>query len=175
MKFLWIALSILAVLLVLITLLFAYRSWRAQEAVPDLGVDGAGRLKPCPSSPNCVSSQAAGGRRAMEAWRFAPSLAVSDVQRALREASERVGNVQWLSESGDGAYLHGVFRSRLFRFPDDVEFFIDREKHVIHFRSASRVGKSDLGANRQRMERIRGELARLIGEAAESGEGDPKG
>lgn len=52
-------------------------------------------------------------------------------------------------------YLHAEFTSALFRFVDDVEFLIDPAAHVIHFRSASRVGYSDLGANRRRMEELR--------------------
>ncbi len=55
----------------------------------------------------------------------------------------------------DDAYLHAEFSSALFRFVDDVEFVLDAEHQVIHFRSASRVGRSDLGVNRQRMEQIR--------------------
>jgi uncharacterized protein (DUF1499 family) len=56
--------------------------------------------------------------------------------------------------TSDDNYLHAEFTSALFRFVDDVEFFLDREQRVIHFRSASRVGKSDLGVNRQRMQVI---------------------
>lgn len=52
-------------------------------------------------------------------------------------------------------YLHVEFRSAFFRFVDDVEFLIDPEEQLIHFRSASRVGYSDFGVNRDRMERIR--------------------
>jgi len=52
-------------------------------------------------------------------------------------------------------YLHVEFRSTLFRFVDDVEFVIDEPQGLIHIRSASRVGYSDLGANRKRMEKIR--------------------
>ena len=55
----------------------------------------------------------------------------------------------------EASYLHVEFRSAFFRFVDDVEFLIDTEDQVIHFRSASRVGYSDLGVNRRRMERIR--------------------
>jgi uncharacterized protein (DUF1499 family) len=52
-------------------------------------------------------------------------------------------------------YLHVEFQTAFFRFVDDVEFLIDTEEQVIHFRSASRVGYSDMGVNRRRMERIR--------------------
>jgi uncharacterized protein (DUF1499 family) len=48
-------------------------------------------------------------------------------------------------------YIHAVFTTRLMRYRDDVEFLIDSDAHLIHFRSASRVGTSDLGTNRRRM------------------------
>lgn len=53
-------------------------------------------------------------------------------------------------------YLHYEFTSFLLRFVDDVEFVFDEATKVIHFRSASRTGYSDLGVNRRRMEEIRG-------------------
>ncbi len=52
-------------------------------------------------------------------------------------------------------YLYVEFRSQMFRFVDDVEFFVDARTNQIHFRSASRTGHSDPGVNRARMERIR--------------------
>lgn len=52
-------------------------------------------------------------------------------------------------------YLHVEFSSAIFRFVDDVEFFLDDATQTIHFRSASRLGYSDLGVNRKRMEEIR--------------------
>ncbi len=51
-------------------------------------------------------------------------------------------------------YLHVEFRSRLFRFVDDVEFYLEDERGLIQFRSASRLGYSDMGVNRRRMEKI---------------------
>jgi uncharacterized protein (DUF1499 family) len=54
--------------------------------------------------------------------------------------------------SRDTLYVHAEFRSRVFRFVDDVEFVVDPADHVVHFRSASRVGRSDFGVNRKRME-----------------------
>lgn len=52
-------------------------------------------------------------------------------------------------------YLRAEFRSRVFLFCDDVEFYFEKDSERIHFRSASRVGHSDLGVNRIRMEQIR--------------------
>ena len=54
-----------------------------------------------------------------------------------------------------GTYLHAEIRSLLFRFVDDVEFSLDSNAGLIHVRSASRVGYSDFGVNRKRVERIR--------------------
>ncbi len=53
------------------------------------------------------------------------------------------------------AYWHVEFRSRVFRFVDDVEFLFGPAGRQIHVRSASRVGYSDFGANRRRIEEIR--------------------
>jgi uncharacterized protein (DUF1499 family) len=57
----------------------------------------------------------------------------------------------------------GVLRaeatSRIFRFVDDVVVVIDADARVFRFRSASRVGKSDLGVNRKRMTRVAARLA----------------
>jgi uncharacterized protein (DUF1499 family) len=52
-------------------------------------------------------------------------------------------------------YIHAEFRSRFLRLIDDVEFYFDEARQQIHFRSASRVGNSDLNANPKRMRAIR--------------------
>ena len=52
-------------------------------------------------------------------------------------------------------YIHTTFKSRIFRFVDDIEFYFDDKEKLIHFKSASRVGRNDLGVNRKRMEEIR--------------------
>jgi uncharacterized protein (DUF1499 family) len=46
-------------------------------------------------------------------------------------------------------------------FVDDVEFFLDEGANVIHVRSASRLGQSDLGVNRKRVETIRAKFNEL--------------
>jgi uncharacterized protein (DUF1499 family) len=60
-------------------------------------------------------------------------------------------------EQGD--YLRATFTSRIFRFVDDVEFRMVAAEKLIHVRSASRVGRSDLGVNRKRVERLRAAFA----------------
>lgn len=124
------------------------------------GVSG-GRLQPCPRSPNCVSSQARDPGQRVD-----PLAVPGDPERALdrlRAVVESLPRTRVVSER-DG-YLHAEFRSRLFGFVDDVEFLHDPEAGAVHVRSASRVGYSDLGANRRRVEQIRRALARTADRA----------
>jgi uncharacterized protein (DUF1499 family) len=78
--------------------------------------------------------------------------------KRLKGAIATIPRMTIVTEAGD--YLHAEATSRLFRFVDDVEFYVDRAAKVIHFRSASRVGRSDLGVNRARMEQIRAAFER---------------
>ncbi len=52
-------------------------------------------------------------------------------------------------------YIHAEVRTRTFKFVDDVEFYFDDTEKIIHFRSAARIGWSDMGVNRKRMKNIR--------------------
>ncbi len=120
------------------------------ERPRNLGVQD-GRLASCPGSPNCVSTQAAD----REHW-IAPisvgSSAISPIE-TLADIVRSMPRTTIVEQSNN--YLRVEFRSLIFRFPDDVEFYFEPESARIHFRSASRVGHSDLGANRDRMETIR--------------------
>jgi uncharacterized protein (DUF1499 family) len=110
-----------------------------------------GRLADCPSSPNCVCTQATDPDHRMEPISFTGSPAEAMARlKAVVAAMPRSRIV-----IADERYMHAEFSSRVFRFVDDVEFLIDPDTKTIHFRSASRVGRSDLGVNRQRMEDIR--------------------
>lgn len=110
-----------------------------------------GRLAACPNSLNCVSTQATDSQHKIEAIVF--DVSPDDATRQLKAAIATIPRMRIVTETEN--YLHAEATSLIFRFKDDVEFFIDREAKVIHFRSASRVGYSDLGANRARMEEIR--------------------
>ncbi len=120
---------------------------------PLIGVD-QGRLSPCPDTPNCVSSMAPTDDKShfIEPLSYQPA----DKQQAL-ETLNRVLALQKRTTIVDETetYLHVEFKSKIFRFVDDVEFLFSDHKPLIHIRSASRLGYSDLGANRKRMERIR--------------------
>jgi uncharacterized protein (DUF1499 family) len=121
---------------------------------PNLGVKD-NRLSPCPSSPNCVSSQSGDERHRIAPIRFTstPAEAIGSLKKVIR-GMKRPTVIQ---ETPD--YLYVEFRT-LLGFMDDAEFYIDESQKVIHLRSASRVGYWDLGVNRKRMEAIRAEFGR---------------
>lgn len=108
-------------------------------------------LAPPPDSPNCVHSQAPPEDEvhAIEPLRFEgePAAAWSRLDEVVM-AMPRVERVV-----DEPSYRQYVFTTALMRFKDDVQF--ELHDQVIHFRSASRIGKSDLGVNRRRMEEIR--------------------
>lgn len=110
-----------------------------------------GRLAPCPDSPNCVSTQADDPTYRIEPLTFQGSAA--EALRRLKAVIARQPRMKIVAETEN--YLHVEATSLIFRFVDDVEFSLDETAGVIHFRSASRIGYSDLGANRARMETIR--------------------
>ncbi|MDX1968214.1 MAG: DUF1499 domain-containing protein [Planctomycetaceae bacterium] len=110
-----------------------------------------GRLADCPPSPNCVCTQAAAASHQAQPIPFTGSAA--EAADRLRAVLSRQPRTAIITDRGD--YLHAEATSLLFRYVDDVEFFIDADKQVIHFRSASRVGHSDLDVNRGRMQAIR--------------------
>ena len=103
------------------------------------------RLAPCPESPNCVSSFESDEEHSIEP--LAANLEqIEQVLIGLNEA-----NIVSASEN----YIYAEFTSRLMHYVDDVEFLYDQSIGITHVRSASRIGYSDLGANRNRIESIR--------------------
>jgi uncharacterized protein (DUF1499 family) len=129
---------------------FAYRSWRSRKNPPELGLL-KGQLRPCSDKPNCVSSQETRTDHRVEAWPFKGNRAKAMVD--IKSALGILPRAQIQSEQDN--YLHAIDVSALFRFIDDVEFLIDESAGVVHIRSASREGYSDLGVNRKRVERLR--------------------
>jgi uncharacterized protein (DUF1499 family) len=109
----------------------------------------AGRLKDCPATPNCVCSHASTAARHIEPLRFTG--VTTAAWEKLRQLLESMPQAK--IRTRDERYLHAEFTSRIFRFVDDVEFLL--EEGIIHVRSASRVGRWDLGTNRARVEEIR--------------------
>jgi uncharacterized protein (DUF1499 family) len=110
-----------------------------------------GKLAPCPSTPNCVSSQGSDKTHAIEPLLFTGN--VTGAHAALRTIILSMKRSQIITDTD--IYIHAEFTSAIFRFVDDVEFWFDENAKVIHVRSASRIGSSDLGVNRERVEEIR--------------------
>jgi uncharacterized protein (DUF1499 family) len=131
--------------LLIFVLLASSGNRMVETGIPD------GKLAPCPATPNCVSSQSEDKRHALEPIRY---------EGKMEEARQRLLDVVAAQKrarivSSKGNYIHAEFTSALFRFVDDVDFLIDDAAKVIHVRSASRVGYSDLGVNRRRVEELR--------------------
>jgi uncharacterized protein (DUF1499 family) len=112
-----------------------------------------GKLSPCPGSPNCVCSQSHLPQSAIDPF---PLMAIAELAKIVRSMERTT-----IIEENEN-YLYAEFKSKLMGYVDDVEFYRDPTQNVVHVRSASRLGKSDLGVNRQRIEAIRAQLASLV-------------
>ncbi len=115
----------------------------------------AGKLRPCPNSPNCVCSQDPRESAYVDPLAFEGN-AGEALDRLRKVLSSLPGTTVIRDEGG---YLHAECATAWLRFVDDVEFLVDEGAQVIHVRSASRVGYSDMGANRARVETIRAAFA----------------
>jgi uncharacterized protein (DUF1499 family) len=133
------------------TFMFFFCLMCSMDSRVSAGETGDTLLLPCPDSPNCVSSQAKDEKHRMDPIGYAGPMDQAKQRLLAVIASMKRTRVQ----EDRGEYIHAVFTSRIFRFKDDVEFVFDDKNKLIHFRSASRVGYSDLGVNRKRMEEIR--------------------
>ncbi len=113
-----------------------------------------GRLTPCKASPNCVTSYDRDGYSAI-----APLKIDGDVAAVMAKLKAALGTLPRIETvDANGGYLYVTQRSKLMGYVDDVEFLYDPGAGVVHVRSASRLGHSDLGANRDRIERLRAAL-----------------
>lgn len=133
--------------------------------MPESIGENRGMLAPCPDKPNCVSSFAEDAEHQIPAIRLAdaPTAAWQGLQLIL--AAD--GSAEIVTSRDD--YIHVVYTSTIMRYRDDVEFILFAKDAEIAVRSASRVGRSDLGVNRARIEAIRSQLVdQGLGHALES-------
>ena len=138
---------------ILVVLVINFFLTGCSATMPNLGVDNS-KLAPCPNTPNCVSSQAHDKKHFIEPVIFAGTQ--QQAHDRLLQIIESEKRTRIITDQKD--YIRVEFTSALFRFVDDVEFYFPKAKAgetVIHTRSASRVGSSDFGVNRKRIERIR--------------------
>lgn len=147
-----IAAIVVGVLALLLVGRFAYLSMTSK---PPEAVGSPSGLAPCADRPNCVSSLAES-----ESQHIDPLAVPGDPEEALEVAVRALEAMPGsrIVTSGDG-YLHAEFRTRIFRFVDDLELSYDSKVPGFQVRSASRVGHSDLGVNRKRVEALRALLS----------------
>jgi len=114
------------------------------------------QLPACLDSPNCVSSQAsvADLRHYIEPFKISKS--PDEAWAALKNAINMQDRMVITHETDDT--LHAEATSLVFRFVDDINVILDAKNRLIHIRSASRMGHSDFGVNRKRIEALRLQL-----------------
>lgn len=118
---------------------------------PTEAKETAKTLPSCPNSPNCVSSQAADGDHFVAPFKIKGK--PEDAFAALKNVLS--GQSRTVVTEATADTLHAEATSLVFRFVDDVQAILDADAGLIHIRSASRVGYSDFGVNRRRMEALR--------------------
>ena len=110
-----------------------------------------GKLRPCPNSPNCVCSEFQGNEHSIDPLAFSDD--ADEAWARLIEVLTNQPRTKIVEQSKD--YIEARLRTRILRFEDVVEFRLDRTENLIQVRSASKVGYSDLGVNRRRIETLR--------------------
>ncbi len=111
-------------------------------------------FKPCPKTPNCVSSIDTSRGHFIQPLEFTGS--AKDAQYRLLQILNQFKGARVVTFEEN--LIEAEFISSIFRFVDDVKFYLDDREKIIHVKSASRVGFSDLGVNRRRIEKIRKQL-----------------
>ena len=116
----------------------------SQSKTPDIGLDLKGNLTLCGEKPNCVSSL-----NTDESHKINPidnSLEIGQLVDSIKDFGIEL---QTLKDN----YAHFTAKSAIMGFVDDIEIL--KVGNIVHVKSISRVGHSDLGANRKRIEAIR--------------------
>lgn len=152
----FVILLLTAVVLLGATLAFSGKPLLAGTRPTNLG-DSVGQLTPCPETPNCVSSQSTDSKHSIEPLTYSSS--AQEARANLKAAIATFNQAKIIKETDD--YIYAEFTLPIVGFVDDVEFSLNEQAKVINVRSASRLGESDLGVNRQRVENIRNKFAQL--------------
>jgi uncharacterized protein (DUF1499 family) len=154
--------QITSYIVIAIALVLAFLVWNnhllAGTAPTNIGINN-GKLAACPTTPNCVSSQAAASDIEHSIKPIEVGGATQQIIADLKLAIESMPRSTIVKETNN--YVYVEFASKLMGFVDDVEFYLDDTNKAIQVRSASRLGESDLGVNRQRIEEIRSKVTSL--------------
>ncbi|MCA9981354.1 MAG: DUF1499 domain-containing protein [Anaerolineales bacterium] len=143
-------LLVIVVLIVVGVVLFRLSIPTLSPAPSNLGVTAVGELNGCPESPNCVSTSATTAEHAITPLLYSGD--PTEAQARLVQVIEEMGGT---IQTNDAGYIHAIFRTSVMGYIDDAEFYFGDTAGEIQLRSAARLGYSDMGVNRQRMEDIR--------------------
>lgn len=142
--------KIFFIIIAIVTLLIIFMFIKNNNMPRNIGVN-KGSLAPMPNKPNAVSSQTDIMEKRVEPLKF---IGDSDNSKKLIiESINQFKNMKIIKNEKN--YLYVVFATDKMKYKDDVEFYFDEDKKIIHFRSASRVGYSDMGVNKKRYEEIK--------------------
>jgi len=138
-------------ILILIVTFVLYLYWQNSQA-PELGVVD-GQLQPLGPKPNSVSTQTDIAEKRVDPLPMKESTASTIA--AIKAAIENYDFGKSAIQLETNSYIYARFITPTMRWVDDVEFWIDTESKLVHFRSSSRAGYSDQGLNKQRYEALR--------------------
>lgn len=139
----------LKIILLILGLIACFMFIKNNMTPQNLGVNN-GKLAEMPSSPNAVSSQAK-----TEEKKVSPLAYVENKSKSKLKIENIINEYKSAKiVTNDENYIHVVFTTSGMKFKDDVEFYFDEENEVIHYRSASRIGYSDMGMNRARYDEL---------------------
>jgi uncharacterized protein (DUF1499 family) len=113
--------------------------------------EGQSFLADCPDTPNCQGSESS--RQSQQVERFAVTKDPSQSIATLAKIVEGIKGMELVQF--DERYLHATATTSLMQYVDDIEFLLSDDNQNIQVRSASRMGKADLGANAKRIELLR--------------------
>jgi len=136
----WIGIALLVVVILVII--------RNETTPANIGVKEGG-LRPCPTTPNCVLSGAVDPVHAIDPLPVATKNPLTLIEDFF--TSHYIAKVVKKTDN----YLHIVISTPFFHFKDDLEFLVNKGDQNISVRSASRIGYSDRGVNRRRIEKLR--------------------
>lgn len=127
-----------------------------RKSLKDIGlVDG--KLKKCPNLFNCINSMHEGRHHKLP-WKYE-----GEREQALKSLIKILNEQDGISiKVQQEDYLHAECYVKPVGFIDDIEFYLPKDKGIIHYRSASRIGTWDLGVNARRLSRIRRKLKKAL-------------
>lgn len=147
----------LLLLTAVVAVRFIFLAQRSQDGMPPGLAEQ--QLAPCPDKQNCVCSE-----YAQDLAHYVEPIAFPDTAAGVEALVRRaVGEIGGRVQMQTKVYLAATFAVPPFRFIDDLEIRFDSRRRVLHVRSASRVGFSDLGVNRRRVESLRTALHAIQG------------